>query len=202
MRDAACVSLLAGILAACSGESSLEPVAAPPVSQAASTAAPPPVRDERRDGELAQARRQVAQLQAQVREQQDQIERAYAEAERFQRGLDKCVGELNRVADEAAAAASYAPATAPRAARGRVHTLGAPRVQIAGDSAIVTVKVWNAGDGAAAGNVDLELVLDGEVIDSSSEWVELSPRTDQVVTATFWISSREGTYSARARLGF
>lgn len=202
MRDAACVSLLAGILAACSGEPSLEPVAGPPATQSASAAAPPPIRDDRGGAELAQARRQIAQLEAQVREQQGQIERAHAEAERFQRGLDKCVGELNRVAGAAAAVQSYAPATAPRAARGRVHTLGAPRVQIAGDSAIVTVKVWNAGDGAAAGNVDLELVLDGEVIDSSSEWVELSPRTNQVVTATFWISPREGTYSARARLGF
>lgn len=146
--------------------------------------------------------RQVIALQTQLQEAKEQADYYQSEAARFQRGLDKCVGELNRVAGEAAAAPAYAPSAPRRAAQARVHTLGAPRVQIVGDSAVVTVKVWNAGDGAAAGNVELELVLNGQVVDSSSEWVEISPRTDQVVTATFYVSPSEGTYSARANLGF
>lgn len=152
--------------------------------------------------EVVGLQRQVIALQSQLQEAKEQADYYQGEAARFQRGLDKCVGELNRVAGEAAAAPAYAPSAPRRAAQARVHTLGAPRVQIIGDSAVVTVKVWNAGDGAAAGNVDLELVLNGQVVDSASEWVEISPRTDQVVTATFYVSPSEGTYSARARLGF
>lgn len=152
--------------------------------------------------EVVALQRQVITLQAELAAAKEQAEYYQGEAGRFQRGLDKCVGELNRVAGEAAAAPSYAPSAPRRGGTARVHTLSAPRVQIAGDSAIVTVTLWNAGDGAAAGNVELELVLNGQVVDSASEWVEISPRTDQVVAATFSVSPSEGTYSARVSLGF
>lgn len=175
-------------------ELAASPEPAPPAAPAPATAAS--------GREVVGLQQQVIELQRQLAEAREQADYYQDEATRYQRGLDKCVGELNRVAGEAAAAPAYAPSAPRGAAQARVHTLGAPRVSIAGDSAIVTVKVWNAGDGPAAGNIELELVLDGQVVDSSSEWVELSPRTDQVVSATFYISPSEGTYSARARLGF
>lgn len=173
------------------------------------TAAPAAVVEDAADAlrtELARAQHEVVQLKNQLREQQGQIETAYAEAERYQRGLDRCVAKLNEVAADAhaRAAGAYAPPMTQGRSRGtaRVSTLSAPWASIVGDSAVVSVRLWNGGDGDASGFVDLELVCAGSVVDSSREPVEISARTDATVSATLRTSGSESNCTGRARLSF
>lgn len=184
-----------------------QPASTPP--EPAATVAPVAVVDDRGAGlaaELARARHQVVQLEGQLREQQRQIETAYAEVERWKLGLDKCVTKLNEVSADTSAisAASYAPpvASGARGGAARVSTLSAPWASVVGDSAVVSVRLWNGGDADASGYVDLELVCGGEVVDSSREPVEISARTDQTVSANLRTSGAESNCSGRARLRF
>lgn len=193
-----------GLVVAVTACSTPAPEVATPVEP---TAAPAAVVDDAADAlrtELARAKHEVVQLKNQLREQQEQMETAYAEAERYQGGLARCVAKLNEVAADAdaLAAASYAPATGSGRGGGsaRVSTLSAPQATVVGDTAAVSVRLWNGGDGDASGFVELELVCDGEVVDSSREHVEITARTDQTVATT--LRARDGSCFARASLDF
>ena len=187
------------------------PTSAPEPAQAPAPAAAPVSVADDSDDELARrlsaAAREIENLQAQVANQEQELQTAHTEIERWKGGLDKCVAKLNEVSADASAlsASAYAPPVSSGARRGgstRVSTLGAPTISVTGDGAVVSVRLWNAGDADAAGNVEIELVVNGEVIDSTSEYVEISPRTDQVLTVNLSNRGREGNYSARVHLGF
>jgi hypothetical protein len=196
-------ALLCGALLACSPDPPRieEAVVAEPTAAPAS--AP---RDDAAAAELARAQHRILQLENQLREQQGQIDEAYDNAQRYQQGLERCVAKLNTVAADADALASYVPApvvAAPsRGGSARVHTLSAPQISMVGDSAVVSVRIWNAGDGSGSGAVELELVCAGAVVDSSTEYVDISARTDQVVNATLRTGGSDGPCSGRAHLRF
>ena len=125
---------------------------------------------------------------------------ARGEVERYQSGLARCVDELNRVASAQQTAARYVPsAPAAPAAQPRLSTLGAPDVQIVGDNVYVTGRVWNSGDADARGRLYVELLRDGQVLDSSILPLDVPARTDQSYSATFRPLIANGTYSARVR---
>lgn len=197
---AASASLLA-VLLGCGGASA-------PTVPAEPTATVVPVADGRADEQarrLAEAGRTITSLEAQVSDQEEQLAAAIAEIERWRAGLDKCVAKLNEVSADTnpLAASTYAPPVAGggSSGRARVHTLGAPTASIVGDSAVVSVRLWNAGSGDATGTVELEIVCDGEVVDFSREPVEITARTDQIVTAS--LRARDGANcSAKASLDF
>lgn len=138
-----------------------------------------------------------------VRDLEAEILHLESEVERFRQGLNRCVEKLNETS--ASAAATYSPPARSSPRRGspaRVSTLSAPRISIVGDSAVVSVRVWNAGDEDASGTVELELVCGGNVVDSSIEHVDVTARTDQTVTAELRTGSAEGSCVGRANLRF
>lgn len=128
-----------------------------------------------------------------------------AEKLRYQRGLDKAVGELNRVAQTTPPPApSYVPPAPQRPReRARVSTLGAPYLQIMGDSIIVTGKLWNSSEVDAIGRYTVELLSDGRVVSDRTSNLDVPARTDFAYSETFHVSlSNNTTYSARIRLDY
>lgn len=144
----------------------------------------------------------LATLRAERDDCQGQLGAASTEAERYQQGLGRAVDELNRVASSQRSAPA-SPSASPRAGgRARVSTLSAPWVQITDQQVTVTGKLWNAGDADALGSFTIELLRDGEVIDSAEQRLDVPARTDYAYSQTFSISPRDGTYSARVRLDY
>lgn len=198
-------ALLSGALALAFGACVPDPPRLEDAVVPTETAAAPAAAKARADsarGEPSAA--QVAELEQRLREQGDELAAAQAEVARWRAGLDKCVAKLNEVSADAAAQAAYQPAPEPARRRepARVHTLGAPTISLVDGDAFVTVRVWNAGDGDASGQVTLELVCGGRVVDSSSQYADITARTDQVVTANLRTIGADGTCSARAHLRF
>lgn len=197
MRTALVVALIA--LAACSRH------APPPAESPTAAAVAAPLREVvsvADTGEIDALRAQLRDLQQQVNALQLAETDAKAEAAKYEAGLGRCVDELNRVSGEASqrAALSYAPARpVERAAQPRVSTLGAPDVQILAGAVHVTGRVWNSGDGDADGRLYVELLRDGQVIDSDVVPLEVAARTDQAYSAEFHPILSNGTYSARVR---
>lgn len=132
---------------------------APEAAAPEPTAAPIEVADDSGDElarRLSAAARDIEDLKAQVADQEEELQTAYSDVERWKSGLDKCVNKLNEVSADtsAIAAASYAPpvASGARGGAARVSTLSAPWASVVGDSAVVSVRLWNGGDADASGS--------------------------------------------------
>lgn len=200
MRSLLLVTLVA--LAACSQPEALPVAVASPQPTAPASTAAAVVTGTTDTAEADALRAQVRDLQQQVNALQLAETDAKAETAKYEAGLGRCVDELNRVSGEASqrAALSYAPARpVERAAQPRVSTLGAPDVQILAGAVHVTGRVWNSGDGDADGRLYVELLRDGQVIDSDVVPLEVAARTDQAYSAEFHPILSNGTYSARVR---
>lgn len=151
--------------------------------------------------QVASLQEENADLRAQLGLAEESAEQQAARAAQYEAGLGKAVEELNRVAQAPPAVQrSYAPAQ--RATRANVSTLSAPWVQMAGENVVVSGKLWNSGEAGASGTLYVELLLNGQTVDEQSQPFEMGARTDQAWSATFRTSVREGTYSARVRMGY
>lgn len=171
----------------------------PPVQVVAlPTAAPVEVAVGSDDAQLSALRAELRELRGQLNALQLAEADAKGEAEKYRAGLQRCVDELNSQAR--GARSTYIPSPDPtRAPQARLSTLGAPDVQIVGDNVFVTGKVWNSGDGDASGRLYVELLRDGQVVDSATLPLDVPARTDQAYSTTFRPLISNGTYSARVR---
>ncbi len=152
---------------------------------------------------LAALHQESQSLEAELSDARSAIDTAQAEVERLQQGLHKCVAKLHEVSAEASAAYVPVPGSSTRqGSRARVFMLSAPTVSAVGDSAAVTVRRWKVNNGDTAGDILITLLLDGGVIDSSSQYAGIGSRTDQGVTATLSTFGREEPFSARVRSDF
>jgi len=149
---------------------------------------------------IATLEAEVADLRSRLGEAETAATEAGAEAERYKAGLGKAVTELNRVAEAPPQVRYISGAAAPRRSAARVSTISAPWVQISGDVVIVTGKLWNSGDTDAVGRFTIELLRDGQVVDSAEQRLDVPARTDYAYSQTFHTNIREGTYSARVRI--
>ena len=177
--------------------------AAPPPPPAATPTAEPAAatREVASAVELGGLRAEVRELRAQVNSLQLAEADAKGEAEKYRAGLQRCVDELNSQAR--GARSTYIPSPDPtRAPQARLSTLGAPYVQISGDTVLVTGRIWNGGEGDADGRLEVELLRDGQTIDSKIIPLDVAARTDIAYSAEFHILIAKGTYSARVRMDY
>lgn len=187
--------LVAAALAACQRSAPPPPAAMMPTPAATAAA-----REDAAAAEVGVLRAEVRSLRAQINALQLAAADAKGEAERYQAGLQRCVDELNSQSQAHAARPAYVPsAPEPRRPAARLSTLGAPDVQIVGDNVFVTGRVWNSGDGDASGRLYVELLRDGQVVDSATLALDVPARTDQAYSTTFRPLISNGTYSARVR---
>lgn len=131
--------------------------------------------------------------------EQSQREAAYwkGEAARYQKGAEACVAALNAAGG---AARSSAPATtAQPSGRARIVTYDAPTVQLLQDQVLVTGKLWNSGTADADGELIIELVHNGEVVERQDQHFFCAAGSDYAWSQSFraWGDS-SGTWSARA----
>lgn len=129
--------------------------------------------------EIDELRAEVADLRGQLGMAQETAEEAADRAERFEAGLDRAVARLNEVSDEAAnaqrlaaanrAAAIYAPAEAERSGAGDLSYFSAPKLSIVENSIVASGRFYNGGDAPARGILYLDLVRDGEVLDTAEQ---------------------------------
>lgn len=166
---------------------------------------------QRYEAEIAGLRDDVANLRQQLGMAEETAEQAAARAAQYEAGLGKAVERLNEVSQEAAAekaaaaaAAAYRSAARPAATpeRAKLHTIGAPWVQFAGGSVIVTGKIWNSGDVETTGRLIVDLMRDGRSVNQKEQDFEIGPNTDQAYSVTFNAPGFEGTYSANVRMEY
>ena len=136
----------------------------------------------------------------------ERLAAAEQERDRYREGLEQAVAELNRQSGkhQAELASGRGPGAAPTASsggrsRGKVVPLADPDLTPLGDQMMVTGKVYNVGDADAEVTCLLELLRNGQRIDSTRFPMRVSAGATQPYSQTFAVrtAGREGTYSAR-----
>lgn len=132
---------------------------------------------------------------------------AESERDQYRAGLDQAVAELNRLsgkhqADLASAMAVSAAASAARSSgryRGRVVPLLDPELAPLGDRVLVSGKLYNTGDDDAEVTCTLELLRDGQKIDSARFAMRVAAGATSPYSQYFRFPTggQEATYSAR-----
>lgn len=146
-------------------------------------------------------RLRVAQLEGDLESAKKALAASDEIGLRYKAGLEQAVAELNlrqaARSGERAVAYTAGAAAASRRDPARVMTLSAPEVQLAGDTMLVTGKLWNSGGTDAEGSIDIELLRDGTVYDTQSQSLFIAARTDVAYSASFNVVGTEGSWSAR-----
>lgn len=139
----------------------------------------------------------LAELQLEAcREETARVE---LEAQRNRQGLQRCVEELNRVSG--AGSRFQLPPTPPATRRSRpVRTLAAPRVQIAGEQAIVSARLWNPAEDDQQVTIEVTLLVDGEVEDTRTQQILVPAGGDHALAVSFPWRGETGTLSGRVRV--
>jgi hypothetical protein len=136
----------------------------------------------------------------------DRLAAAERERDQYRDGLEQAVAELNRQSGKhqaeltLAGAAGVASARPPSGGlRGKVVPLLDPDLTPLGDQMMVSGKVYNVGGSDAEVTCTLELLRDGQRIDSARFPMRVSAGATQPYSYKFAIrtAGREGTYSAR-----
>lgn len=134
------------------------------------------------------------------------------ERDRLAEGLERAVEELNRrritvggvddlpprrsARDRAAAPPSAASGEAPFR---KVSSYG-ERIQIVGDTALVSGRLYNPDPRDQTVTVELALLRDGHVVERTTENVLVPGRGHQTVSKELHAGSGDGTYSGRIRV--
>lgn len=136
---------------------------------------------QRFEAEIAALRSEVAELRSQLGMAEETAEQAAVRAAQYEEGLGKAVERLNQVSQEATnaqrlVAANHAAAeTYRQAARTQrepsadLSYFTAPRLSIVENSIMASGRFYNSGDGPARGVLYLDLVRNGEVIDTAEQ---------------------------------
>lgn len=206
------VLLLGLLVGACGGEP-------PPPSGAISSEQAQKLileRDEARDvaaarehelqREIEGLRAEIADLRAQLGLAEESAEEAADRAARYEEGLGKAVQELNQVSQSAAAAKSIRPSVAaPRAARAprpEISYYSDPRVSVVDRSVAAAGRLYNSGDAEAIGTLYVELLRNGEVIDTRDQPFRVGANSWASWQEEFQITPSGATVSVRARMEF
>jgi hypothetical protein len=78
-----------------------------------------------------------------------------------------------------------APSRPSYASRPAAKVWGEPKVHRYGSRAVVSFRIWNQGNETISSNVDVELYLNGEIVDSAGELVEVAPGDKRRFEVTF-----------------
>ncbi|HQN40395.1 MAG TPA: hypothetical protein PLQ31_12815 [Thermoanaerobaculia bacterium] len=127
---------------------------------------------------------------------------ALAEAARFEQGLQRCVGELNRGTGRSAAQVAV-PVVVPAAPAARADLIAPwlPELQIVEDTIYVNAYVINRGSADADTQVTVDLLHNGQRVDSRAVSAWIPAGSTEMVSTTFRLRTGEvtGSYAARVR---
>lgn len=135
-----------------------------------------------------------------------QLTAAEEDRDRYRAGLEQAVAELNRVSGRNQAATELVAALAGRTAapapssrtRGKVVPLADPWLTPVGDQMTVSGKLYNVGDADTEVTCVLELLRDGERLDSARFVMRVAAGATQPYSQTFRFKpGLEGSYTAR-----
>jgi hypothetical protein len=143
-----------------------------------------------------------------------------AEAERYHAGLGRCVATLNaaqkerRIVVEGSGRSAppgtasifprssiepKSPAPQPRPLR-PVRTLSAPDVDVAGESIVVSARLWNPEPVERHIQVEIAVTVDGVTRDTELQSLTIPASGAHAVAATFHLRSYRGTIAGRVRV--
>lgn len=128
---------------------------------------------------------------------------ALAEAARLEQELQRYAGRRSHGGDRSAPPAApplVVPVGAP--ARAELVAPWLPELQIVADSVYVNAYVLNRGSADADTQVTIDLLHDGQRVDSRAVSVLISAGSSEMVSTTFRLGTSEviGSYAARVRL--
>lgn len=149
----------------------------------------------------------AAELEAAVYRLEKKVSTAAAETARYRDGLERAVAALN----QRSSTASAPPPRSTRRSRssrssgtttkriGRIR--GKTRLQVLGDEILVTATLKNSRAEAVSGPLTIELLRDGQVVDTADTLLTLPPRGQGHHQHRFVVSGFDAeTYKARAYL--
>ncbi len=121
--------------------------------------------------------------------------------DRYREGLDRCVAELNRVANGSGARVALAPMPPPAAsapvAEAHISALySGATVTPLGDQMLVTGKLYNTGDAAGRATAVVSLLRDGKVTDTARVPVSVPAQGQASWSYKFRWHGQEGSWTA------
>ena len=129
------------------------------------------------------------------------LNRCQADLARYRAGLERAVAELNA----RGVTAQLPPPSRPRPAAdtGFISSRLGPTLQILGDRILVTGELWSYRNTTSAVRLHLDLLEDGNPIDSADLQLQVPANTDQTYSYTFYLNPIDGrVYSARADVDY